>query len=213
VRIFVGIPAYDRKLHVETVRSLLLEQGAALLAGLELDVMFAPGSSLIHHARDEVVNDFLASGADRLIFVDADVAWEPGALIKIALHGKDFVGGAYRHKADDETYPVVWLDNDELWSGEDGLIEVKALPGGFLSLSRNVFERIRENTVRPEYPHGPTTHYPWFHCPFGRGEDFAFCDDWRAAGGQIWLDPDLTLHHCDSGRKYTGNIGNWLKSR
>jgi len=34
-----------------------------------------------------------------------------------------------------------------------------------------------------------------------------------AAGGRIWLDPELTLTHVDGGRNFTGRIGDWLRKR
>lgn len=214
MRIFVGIPAFDRKLTCETVRSLLLTQGAANIAGIEFDVCFAPGSSLITHARNHVVRDFLASGADRLVFVDADIAWDGIELIKLASHQRDFVGGVYRHKNPTESYPINWIDRPELWSDASGLIEVARLPTGFLSLSRGVFERTEAaHPERKPYAFGDGTFYPYFHIPPGLGEDYAFCDDWRAAGGEIWLDPSLTLTHVDGAQKYTGCIGDWLRSR
>src|SRR5690242_768105 len=130
----VAIPAYDRKIHAETARSLLNEQAAALTLGDELQVMFAPGCSLISHARNQLARDFLLSDAERLVFLDSDVAFELGSLLKISKYPLDFVGGAYRYKDEAEGYPVTWLNKPELWTNEYGLLEVAGLPGGFLSL-------------------------------------------------------------------------------
>lgn len=214
MRLFVGIPAYDRKIHVETARSLLFEQGAATQAGIGFDVCLAPGSSLITQARDHLVARFLESGANKLVFIDADVAWEPCSLIKLAMHDRDFVAGVYRYKSEPEKYPIRWLsDRKELWADDDGLLEVEGVATGFLAIKREVFARLREAQDRREYQHGPDTFYPWFHMPPGKGEDYAFCDDWRAVGGQIFIDPTLTLSHCEGPHKYTGCIGDWLKNR
>lgn len=214
MKVLVCIPAYDRKLSVQTACSLLQEQGAAILAGVSMEVTVAPGSSLITHARNQLAQMFLQSDADRMVFVDADVGWEPGSLIKIAKHDVDFCGGAYRYKSDDEGYPVGWLENDELWADPDtGLIEVGMLPGGFLSLSRNVFETLTEAFPKRVYGFHGQDFRAFFHCPPGDGEDGAFCKDWRSTGGKIWLDPELTLHHTEGPKTYTGHIGNWLKGR
>lgn len=214
MKIHVAIPAYDRKIGCETARSLLNEQGAASLAGVELRVSFVPGSSLITQARNQAARDFIDSDADRMVFVDADVAWEPGALIRIASHPVDFCGGAYRYKDQLEGYPVGWLDKPDLWADPaTGLLEVAMLPGGFLSLSREVFTRLSKAHPDRAYSFHGHTFFAFFHCPPGDGEDGAFCRDWRDAGGQIWLDPTLTLTHVDGGRQYTGCIGRWLKSR
>src|SRR4051812_43043369 len=114
MRLFVGVPAYDRRITCETARALLDEQGAAVLAGIALQIAFAPGSSLVTTARDILVRDFLMSEAERLIFVDSDIAWEAGQLLRLARHDADMVGGAYRLKQETEAYPVSWLDRSLL---------------------------------------------------------------------------------------------------
>lgn len=216
MKIFVAIPAYDRKLCCETAAALLQEQAVANAANIQLQVSFLPGCCYVDKARNQLASEFLESGADRLVFIDADVAWEPGALIKIARQTKDFVGGCYRHKRDEETYPIEWIkDRAELWSDpETGLIEVEALPGGFLSLSREVFERLAHAFTDRTYFHEGHEFHAYFHQPFGWGEDGRFCAEWRAIGGQVWLEPLLTLTHVDAaGRHYVGNIGHWLRAR
>lgn len=214
MKLFVCIPCYDRKITCETARSLLLEQGAAIAAGVEMIVGFVPGSSLITQARNQAVDEFLKTDADRLIFIDSDVAWEPGSILKIAAQPVEFCGGAYRYKSEPEGYPVGWIDKPELWADpETGLLEVAMLPGGFLSLQRSVFEKLTAAHPDRAYSVHGQVYQAFFHCPPGDGEDGAFCRDWRDIGGQIWLDPELTLTHVEGGMKYIGHIGNWLKNR
>lgn len=218
MKVLAAIPAYDGKICVETVRALLHEQGAAFLAGVEFRAVFLPGCSLITMARNQIVGDFLASDADRLVFVDADVAWEPGALIKLASHPVDFVGGAYRLKEPEEGYPVRWLEGADLpYDAATGLIEVESLPGGFLALSRAVFEQFRAHHPDRGYTHQGFAGHAYFTAPFknGRlyGEDTAFCADWREAGGKVWLDPELVLTHVGGSNEYVGHIGDWLRTR
>lgn len=218
MKILVAIPVYDGKLPVSTVRALLDEQAAASLTGDTLETRFLPGCSLIPMARNQLAEEFMASDCDRLVFIDGDLSWELGAVVKIARHPVDFCGGAYRYKSDEENYPVGFIqDRTELWSNELGLIEVAALPGGFMSLSRDVLYRLREAFPDEHYEHFGHTAHAWFQSPFmgGRlcGEDGFFCMRWRALGGQIWLDPELTLTHIGGSPEYTGRIGDWLKNR
>jgi hypothetical protein len=202
---------------VETARSLLNEQAASLTLGDELSTVFAPGCSLITYARNHLVREFLKSDADKMVFVDADVAWEVGCLLKLARYPVDVVGGAYRYKDEKEGYPVRWLNKAELWANEQGLLEVETLPGGFLCLSRAVFERLRDVFPGRSYMHGEEAFWAYFHAPFhdGKlyGEDAAFCSEWRQAGGKVWLDPELTLTHLEGGRAYTGMIGRWIQAQ
>lgn len=171
---------------------------------------------MLPHGRNELVEQFMESGAERLVFVDDDMSWEPGALVRLAHHAVDVVGGAGRAKESDERYCVTWLDKPELWSNEAGLIEVKSIGAAFLAISRAAIERLR-GAGRTYIGDLDRVLHCHFYVPFEGGvffgEDAAFCRDWRALGGEIWLDPDITLGHWDGNRPYQGNIGKWLKSR
>lgn len=215
MKLFVAIPAYDRKICGETVRALLNEQGVAAALGVEMTTGFVLGSPYVHVARDQCAQDFLSTDCDRIVFVDADVAWEPGALLQIAMSPHEFVGGCYRFKRPEEGYPVEWIaEREDLLSHPvTQCIEVSALPGGFLSLSRSVFEKLQTAYPNRAYAHEGHARHAFWHCPPGAGEDGTFCAEWRAIGGQVWLEPTLRLTHVDGGRAYTGCIGDWLRAR
>jgi len=213
-RLFVAIPAYSRAVLCETSAALLNEQGVAIMSGIEFQVGYVPGTPYIHIVRDQLVAQFLESGADRMVFLDSDVAWEPGDLIRIGMHPHDFIGGCYRYKRERESYPVHWIEGRDMLRTDDaGMIEVAALPGGFLSLSRDVFARFREAFPERTYVHEGREFFAYFHCPPGRGEDGTFCEEWRAIGGEVWLDPFLRLTHVDGGKAYVGCIGEWLRAQ
>lgn len=218
MKLFVAIPAYDGKVGIDTVRSLLNEQGAAAHLGVEMQVGLLAGCSLITLGRNQLVADFLKTDADRLVFLDADVSCSPGDLIRLAMHPVDVVGGAYRYKKASQEYPVRWLDKPELWADPDtGLLEVESVPGGFLAISRRAFEHLKAAHPDRAYVHEGRLFHGFFHAPVeaGRiwGEDTAFCNDWRKAGGQVWLDPMLRLTHHGGVNAYAGCIGEWLRSR
>lgn len=217
MKIFVAVPSRDNRITIPCFNSLLGECEAARRNGDGLEVSFLPGCSLLPHGRNELVQQFIESGADRLVFVDDDMSWEPGALCRLAHHDADIVGVAGRAKETEERYCVTWLDRPELWSDERGLIEVKSLGAAFLAISREAIERLRATENRTYVGDLDREVYAHFCVPFvdGRffGEDAAFCRDWAAAGGTVWLDPELTLTHWDGNRPYKGHIGNWLKAR
>lgn len=216
MRIVVGIPTYDGKLPIEVVRCLLNEQTLALLAGDDLSFRFLPGCSHPAMGRNQLAQDFIDSGADRLVFLDSDVTFNPGDLLKTARQPFDFVGGAYRYKMDDEQYPIGWLEGD-LWANAQGLLEVQTLPGGFLSLSRKVFDKLKSAHPERAYQHFGRVAHAYFQMPFvdGQlcGEDSYFCKEWREAGGKVYLDPELSLTHWDHNKPYIGHIGSWLRNR
>ncbi len=220
MKVFVAIPVYDGKLPIETVRCLMNEQSVALRGGVELQVNFLPSCSHPAMGRNQLAQDFMDSDSDRMVFLDSDVTFEPGSLIRLALHPVDFVGGAYRLKLADENYPVGWVDGPMRGfklSESAALLEVQWIASGFLSLSRKVFETLKAAHPDRAYTHLGRTAHCYFQMPFvdGQlyGEDSFFCKEWRDAGGQVFLDPELALTHWDFNKPYPGHIGNWLKNR
>ena len=217
MKIFVAIPTRDSKLEIDCARCLLDEQIHAILSGDEIMTTFQTGTGSPVAGRNQLVKLFLESEADRLVFVDSDISWTPGDLVKVARHKADVVGGAYRFKMDEEIYPVTFQANTELWTNAQGLMEVETLPTGFLAISKSVFYKFKETHPKRTYTHFGKTGFAFFHAPWREGhlytEDTNFCIEWREMGGKVWLDPELTLTHHDGPKAYTGHIGNWLKSR
>lgn len=219
MRIFVAIPIYDSLLQIRTVKCLLEEQALAGVSGDEISFVFLPSCSVPAAGRNQLVQDFMDSECDRLIFLDSDITFEPGYLLKLAHHPVDFVGGCYRYKLDQESYPLTWLNKDELWSDANGLIEVETLPNGFLALSRNVFEKLKLSHPEREYEHFGKKAFCYFQMIFQDGqlhsEDSYFCKEWRAIGGQVFLDPEIELTHWawNFSKPYVGHLGEWLRTK
>jgi len=214
MKIFVAIPARVGRICAATTISLMNEKAVAELAGVELQLGIVPGCSAPHFARDQLVRDFLATDAERLVFVDDDVSWEAGSLIKLAAKPVDLVGGAYRFKQDEEAYPVQWLPNKYLLGDpETGLLQVMSLPGGFMAIGRRVFEELKAAHPERAYSHMGHDLHGFFCMPYGGGEDTQFCMDWQKISGRVWLDPELALTHHGGSKSYAGHIGDWLRAR
>ena len=215
MKISVCIPVYDGKLQVQTVAALIGETTIATMLGHTLTVRFLPSCCNLAKGRNQLVKEFLATDDDRLVFVDGDISFEPGSIVKLAEHPAEFVGGCYRYKRDEEKYPIGWIAGD-LWSDKHGLIEVAMLPTGFLALSRSVFEKFKDKHPNRSYVIEGHKTYCYFQIPYADGhlytEDAYFCKEWREMGGKIFLDPSFTLTHWEFNKPYTGQIGNWLKS-
>lgn len=176
------------------------------------------GDSLIVSARNVCVAEFLKTDCTDMFFLDSDVGCGAGVFTRMMHHKADVVGAAYRHKCDTESYPVRWMDKQELWADPDsGLLEVESIATGFLRIQRHVLEKLAENE---DYFYSKAgvkcplifntevvDHILW-------GEDYVFCKKWRAQGGKVWVDPEITLNHVAAdGNVYNGHLGNWLKNR
>lgn len=193
-----------------------METQAAQMLGTAFDTIFSPGCSLITMVRNSICKDFLASKSDRLVFVDSDVSWDIGSLLKLASYPVDIVGGAYRYKDPNERYPVFFLKSDKgIWTDDRGLVEVAALPGGFTCISRSALLRIREKFPDRVYQWGGQEFYAYFDNPYRDGsmigEDIGFCMMAREAGEKVYLDPSLRLTHVEGAQEYTGRIEDWLR--
>ncbi len=217
MKIFVAIPVYDGKLQHQTVNCLMLEQSIACQVGDELLTSFLPYCSHLADGRNNLVQAFLATECERMIFLDSDITFEPGALLKIAHAPVDFAAGCTRHKLEAESYPLMFCDKDFIVPEENGLVEIDSIGTAFMSLSRNVFAKFKSAYPNREYQHYGKTACCYFQTPFENGslygEDTYFCKEWRACGGKIYLNPELEITHWDFKTPYVGHIGNWLKGR
>ncbi len=218
MKIFVAIPVYDGKLQAQTVKCLLSETTIANGNGDDLRVNFMPSCSVPAHGRNQLVQHFMDSDCDKLFFLDSDITFPLGAIVKLAHQNADVVGGCYRLKENPERYPIDWLEKEELWADKNGLLEVKMLPTGFLCISRNAFEMFKKQYPGREYDHQGHEVFCYFQMIFQNGniysEDTYFCKEWKDMGGKIYLDPEIGLTHWDvNPTSFAGHIGNWLKNR
>lgn len=213
MKISVGIPIYDGKVPMHLVLGLLTETSIARELGDTLTVRFLPSCTNLALGRNQIVKDFLASEDEKLVFVDADVTFEPGAIVKLANYPGDFVGGAYRLKQAKEDYPVLFHDENPRLDA--GLVEVAGVPTGLLSLSRKVFDTFRAKYPGREYSVQGQPCFAYFQIPFRDRclwtEDAYFCREWRESGGKIYLDPELNTVHWDGNIPYPGRISTWIR--
>lgn len=205
--ICVGIPTYDGKACAQTVDSLLAEQFLALEQGVHILPLWEIGTALIGVARNRLARAFLdISKADCMVFVDADISWSAGDLVRLAQRPEEVVGATYRTKREAEKWHVF---------GEPqkvgGLYRVDGLPGGFLKVSRSAYETIRPNRYLDSIGKEWSDYFPTgFHGGRLYGEDYGFCRLWRETGGDVWLDPSIKLRHHDGSRAFSGDPEKWL---
>src|SRR5689334_6511480 len=90
------------------------------------------GHCHVDDARNVVVRNFLESDCTDLMFLDADVSWEPSGLVQICQRDVDLVGGIYPYRRESQNMPVRMLDTR--FPDETGLLEVEGLPTGFMKI-------------------------------------------------------------------------------
>jgi hypothetical protein len=192
----------------------LAETAAHLTAtGIRFALRFVVGSSNLPRARNELVAQFLASDFTDLLFVDDDMGWRPEAVVRLLASERPVIGAVGRKKVEKPNSDAdVWCCRFEpealaqgFVSDDMGAIRIAAIGTGFLKIERRVFETLI--AAHPEWKRAghegmsqevAAQYYKFFRFDDGeeeKGEDFYFCDQWRAAGGEIWADPTIWLSH------------------
>jgi len=143
--VFVGMPCYD-SVKRETVMALLKLFDQFRTTGIKAQFRTI-NSSLVTHGRNMVTCGFLHSGYDYLLFIDADVSFEPEAVIRMLVTKKDVICTPYRLKLRDMKvkYPVSFKDAKKIDIEELGMVdivEIEAGPAGLMLIHRKVFERL-----------------------------------------------------------------------
>lgn len=202
-------PAASYTYSVSVARSCLAE------AGWPNAYYLLAGNCHVDDARNAVVRDFLASDCTDLVFIDADVSFEPDALLALLGFDCDLVGGVYPYRRENEAekMPVRALPDAVM---KDGLIEVDGLPTGFLRMRRAMLERMAK-MAQPfiDRDGNPPTPLLFERDIFGDGRrsgDIRFCMNWRNMGGKAYAATDLWLGHSGSW-VVKDNLGAFLRRK
>lgn len=177
--VYIGIPAYGG-VEAEFLNSVLAGVLVCQAAGWDIEYEVLPGCSLIAKARNQITDRFLASGRDCLLFLDADLVFDAGDMLKLLERPEDVIGSAYVQKNGLAKYNVrpLYPLNES-----NGAWECEGIATGFLKISREAFAR----TPKPYFETPEIDGETW-------GEDFYFCRKHREAGGSVWMLPARIGH-------------------
>jgi hypothetical protein len=147
--------------------------------------------------------------------------WDADGIDRLLTADVPIIAGSYRVKN-------AWMRWTAQTKAEDGvplgmarkdgrgfLIEADQIAMGFTLIRRDVFTRMRESMPDSWYMTNDVKAWDWFtRIREGNehyGEDYSFCRRWRALGGQMFVDPNITLtHHGMHG--WRGNLHEfWLE--
>ena len=139
--------------------------------------------TVVHLARNKIVQKFLESGADYLFFLDDDMLCPSNIIERLIKHNVDIVsaiafkrGEPYNSCAFKKAPEGIMYNPIE---PEQGLVEVDAVGAACMLVHRRVLEKMKD---------------PWF--TWGDyGEDIMFCRGAQEAGFKIWCDSDLVVGH------------------
>lgn len=232
VRIFIAMPSLHSVNHCPTTGALLDAQASMICAGIPQTphIEFMMQDSNLPFSRNRAVAEFMATDCTDLLMFDADMGWDNPSFMRLICHPVDVVGATYRQKIQDpETgelitrYAIDFLveDDGETIKGSDpetGLLEAKRLPAGFLRVTRRAIQRMINECDVPSYTIERSGKQLLIHRFFSNewngsqevGEDYTFCDRWRAIGGKVWCDPELRVDHYGTA-VWKGHFGAFLR--
>jgi hypothetical protein len=206
-RVHMCMPCYGGQLTESTFMSYIKWANTARQLGLDWTVETMTNESLISRARNTLVSKFLfTKESTHLMFIDADIGWEPWHLLVMLDAQKDVIGGLYPMKS----LPIKWCVNGIPGQPEPGpdqnLIEVSKTGTGFMLIKRDVFEKLDAHPATKPFKNDiglPQELDPYMKTYFdtavreGRyySEDWTFCENWRDIGGQVWVDKRVLLRH------------------
>ena len=203
-RIFIATPCYGGQLTEAYFRSTI--RLLTFCNQHQIPVAFGTiaNESLVTRARNVLVAYFLQSDFTRLMFIDADIGWEPWHLMVMLNRDVDVIGGLYPMKS----LPVKWCVNgfDGAEEGPDGLQEVSKTGTGFMLIKRHVFEKLDAHPATKPFNNDiglPAELNPYMKTYFDTAvrenryysEDWTFCENWRDLGGRVWVDKRVLLKH------------------
>jgi hypothetical protein len=182
-KLLCGVPMYGGMCYGTFMKSCLDLQAACSQYGVECNFSFLFNESLIQRARNYITDEFLRSNCTHMIFIDADVSFNPIDVIAMLAMDKEIIGGPYPKKcikwsnirkalmknpniSDDE---LAVLGGDIVFNPAPGtttfnvseLVEVMELGTGFLMMKREVFEKYQKAYPKRMYlpDHVGTQHF------------------------------------------------------
>lgn len=198
--------------------------------GIDIYFGYLYNESLVQRGRNTLVKKFLDTDATHLFWCDADIEFKAIDVLNLILTDKDIIGGMYTKKTINWTSirkallakPNMSDAEVQAFAGDfvfDAFpnvgftiyepTQVKHIGTGFLSIKREVIEKMIEQFPQIKYTDNGETKYTIFDCGIKDdeylSEDYWFCDKARTLNYQIYALPSVELNHVGT-YKYTGSI-------
>lgn len=204
----IAMPCYGGMLTESVFMSFIKFSNTARQLGIDWTLETMVNESLISRARNTLTAKFLhQQDSTHLMFIDADIGWEPWHLLVLLNRNVDMIGGLYPMK----TMPIKWVVNgfDGAEVGPDGLQEVSKAGTGFLLTKRHVFPKLATHPAVKAYKNdiGLDPVYDQYLRTYWDtavrqnryySEDWTACENWRDLGGKIYIDKRVLLRHSGS---------------
>lgn len=209
MKVLIATPAHDGKLDVWYTTSLVNTVRVAQANNVFIHPVFMSYDALVQRARNDLIALAIEGEYDALIFIDADMEWNPLWVMELLARPEDVVGGTARKKTDNAEIYV--LKTSDLTVHPNGLIKCEGLGTGFVKLSRKALQALWDNS--PQYTNEGKVRRMVCNVEVIDGqlysEDVSMFRKLNALGFDCWLNPRMTCAHIGT-KKFVGNLQNYL---
>ena len=192
-------PCYGGMVTAQHFGSCLALKEDLQKAGLKHDWLLGWNESLVTRARNEMTASFLKTDFSHMMWLDADIEFDPEHVAKLWNLDADIAVGVYAMKKRNEQWFAAWKDGALVKNLDQftGPIEVDYAGTGFMLINRRVIEKLAGKSESYEGPHGrvPALYMTPIHNDGFESEDYHFCRKAREAGFKIIMDPSVRLGH------------------
>lgn len=153
MHVAICTPCYDGRVHEAHARSVDAAIRHLEARGANVTRAYAPGMSILHHARNILVAEALSKSADHIVFVDSDIAATPDIFEAVLSHNEPIVAAVApaRPGTFGGRQHLLWSHMPNAVVRPDGLIEASRLGTAFLRIDRAVFEELRASRLSRPY--------------------------------------------------------------
>lgn len=215
VRLFIGTPTRGT-CTIHFARSLAQTTAALELLGVHVEIHQSVMSCFVDMSRNTLVAEFLKTDCTHLMMIDDDMGWNPEAVLGMLLRDIEFIAGVGPKKVDagDQFCCQINIHPDETPIVKNGLISASRVGAAFCLFKRSAFERMIKaypdmvcKAVDMEY--GYRFYETQYSAYRFQSEDYLFCDRYIAAGGEVWIYPDVDFIHTGV-KDFKGNYHKFL---
>lgn len=223
--LMIATPSHDGQvffgyaLGLSEISSFLTQQN------VYFEIARVVGSSLIPHARNSLVDMFLKSRCQKLLFIDADQGFDKNAILHLFQSNKRLIGGITPHKRFPINFNFEPLPKDSHFfkdtvnkgaeefiafakanADPKGEIEVGRVGTGVLMIDRSVFEIMKDHVQEYEAFDGAASdqiHREYFamgalnvgSVKRYKGEDWRFCELAKKCHIPIFINANSIVTH------------------
>ncbi len=223
-KIFIGTPCYGGMITADYFKSCLQLTALAAIKKIELQFGTIGNESLITRARNTLVQLFMDGDYTHLLFIDADIAFNPESVFRMLELNEDVVCGIYPRKTINWTKVIKKIkDNPKIEENElmatsleynlnfadpnhietkNGFVQVMDGATGFMLIKRSVFQKMADNY--PKLKFTPDQHIGSSH---DKEFNYHKTSDWNYAFFDTMIDNDRYLSEDYAFCRLWQNIG------